>query len=63
MRRDGEDELDPADIGGEGDATTHVLNIAAPENAPTRWTGSSGPSMAQCEEAMRNARCRATRAK
>jgi hypothetical protein len=34
MRRDREDELDPADIGGEADATTHVLNIAAPEDAP-----------------------------
>ena len=34
MRRDREDELDLADIGGEADTTTHVLNIAAHEEAP-----------------------------
>ena len=39
MRRDGEDEPDLADIGGQTDAATHALIIAQPGHVPKRPVG------------------------
>ena len=36
MRRDREDELNLADIGGEADAATHAEKIASPRHKPKR---------------------------
>ena len=36
MRRDREDELDFAHIGGEADATTHAPTLAQPRRRPKR---------------------------
>jgi len=43
MRRDGEDELDLADIGGQSGAATHDVSIAQPDRRQKGMDGAKRP--------------------